>query len=130
MTQEVTADASALGDSIEKSGRVAVYGIHFATGQATIEAGSEQTLNEIAKLLTTTSALKLRVEGYTDNVGQAAANQALSERRAQAVVAWLTAHGIDASRLAARGFGPANPVADNSSEEGRARNRRVELVKM
>jgi len=130
MTQEVTADASALADEIARSGHVAVYGIHFATGQAAIEAGSEQTLNEIVKLLGATPALKLRVEGYTDNVGQAAANQALSERRAQAVVAWLTSHGVEASRLAARGLGQSNPVADNSTEDGRAKNRRVELVKM
>jgi outer membrane protein OmpA-like peptidoglycan-associated protein len=130
MTQEVSADASSLGDEIAKSGHVAVYGITFATGQATIEGGSEQTLTEIVKLLNASPDLKLRVEGYTDNVGQAAANQTLSERRAQAVVAWLTAHGITASRLASKGLGQANPVADNSTEDGRAKNRRVELVKM
>jgi outer membrane protein OmpA-like peptidoglycan-associated protein len=130
MTQEVTADASALGDEIAKSGHVAVYGIHFATAKATIEADSEQTLNEIVKLLDGSPDLKLRVEGYTDNVGQAATNQALSEKRAQAVVSWLTAHGVDASRLAAKGLGQANPVADNATEEGRAKNRRVELAKM
>ena len=130
MAQEVTADASALGDEIAKSGHVAVYGIHFATAKATIEADSEQTLNEIVKLLETSPDLKLRVEGYTDNVGQAVANQALSEKRAQAVVAWLTSHGVAATRLAAKGLGQANPVADNSTEDGRAKNRRVELVKM
>jgi len=69
------------------------------------------------------------VEGHTDNQGNAAANQALSERRAQAVVAWLSAHGIAASRLSAKGLGQTNPVADNTTEDGRAKNRRVELVK-
>ena len=130
MQQEVTADASSLGAEIARSGRVAVYGIHFATGQATILPDSEQTLAQIAQLLREHPELSLRVEGYTDNVGQAAANQALSDRRAQAVVAWLTGHGIVGSRLAAKGFGAANPVADNSTDEGRAKNRRVELVKM
>jgi outer membrane protein OmpA-like peptidoglycan-associated protein len=130
MAQEVTADASSLAKEIEKSGHVAIYGIHFDTAQATIRPDSQGTLTQIAKLLTDTPDLKLRIEGYTDNVGQAAANQALSERRAQAVVTWLTSHGVAAARLAAKGLGAANPVADNSSEDGRAKNRRVELVKM
>lgn len=130
MEQEVTADASSLGKEIEQSGHVAIYGIHFDTGQAAILPDSEKTLTEIAKLLADSPDLKLRIEGYTDNVGQAAANQGLSERRAQAVVAWLTGRGVQAARLAAKGLGAANPVADNSTDEGRAKNRRVELVKM
>ncbi|HET6959297.1 MAG TPA: OmpA family protein [Vicinamibacterales bacterium] len=130
MQQEVTADASSLAAEIERSGRVAVYGVHFATGQATILPDSEQTLMQIVQVLRDHSELSLRVEGYTDNVGQAAANQALSDRRAQAVVAWLTGRGIAGARLAARGFGAANPVGDNATEDGRAKNRRVELVKM
>ena len=73
--------------------------------------------------------VKLIVEGHTDNVGAAVGNQALSAKRAQAVVAWLTAHGIAASRLTAKGWGQSKPVADNTSEDGRAKNRRVELVK-
>jgi len=73
--------------------------------------------------------LKLRVEGHTDNQGNAAANQALSEKRAQAVVAWLSAHNVPAARLTTKGLGQTQPVADNSSEDGRAKNRRVELVK-
>ena len=73
--------------------------------------------------------MKFRIEGPTDNQGNAAANQALWERRAQAVVAWLTAHGVEASRLSAKGMGQTKPVAANSAEDGRAKNRRVELVK-
>jgi outer membrane protein OmpA-like peptidoglycan-associated protein len=130
MKQEVTADASSLSSEIEKTGRVAVYGITFDTGKATILPASEQVLGEIAKLLQNSPDLKLRVEGHTDNQGTAASNQVLSERRAKAVVAWLTAHGIDASRLTAQGFGQTKPVADNSTDEGRAKNRRVELVKL
>jgi outer membrane protein OmpA-like peptidoglycan-associated protein len=73
--------------------------------------------------------LKLRFEGHTDNQASAAANQALPEKRAQAVVAWLTTHGIPAASLTAKGFGRAQPVADNATEDGRAKNRRVELAK-
>ncbi|MGB9465924.1 MAG: OmpA family protein [Candidatus Acidiferrum sp.] len=129
MTQEVTADASSLNDEINKSGHVAVYGIHFDTGKAVILPDSENILGEIVKMLQQNADLKLRVEGHTDNQGNAAANQLLSEKRAQAVVAWLTAHGIPAARLSSKGLGQTKPLADNGSEDGRAQNRRVELVK-
>lgn len=129
MQQEVTADASSLGDEINRTGHVAVYGIHFDTGKATIQPDSEKILGEIAKLVQQNADLKLRVEGHTDNQGNAGANQALSEKRAQAVVAWLSAHNVPAARLTAKGLGQTQPVADNSSEDGRAKNRRVELVK-
>jgi OmpA-OmpF porin, OOP family len=129
MKQEVTADASSLSDEISKSGHVAIYGIHFDTGKAAIQPDSETVLNEIVKLLQQTPDLKLRIEGHTDNQGNAAANQALSEKRAQAVVSWLTAHGIAVARLSAKGLGQTQPVSDNSTEDGRAKNRRVELVK-
>lgn len=129
MNQEVTADASSLKDELDKSGHVAVYGILFDTGKATLQPSSESVLGEIQKLLEQNADLKLRIEGHTDNVGQAAANQALSEKRAQAVKDWLVSHGIGAARLTAKGFGATKPVADNSTEDGRAKNRRVELVK-
>ncbi len=129
MTQEVTADASALSDEINKSGHVAVYGIHFDTGKAAILPDSENILGEIVKLLQQNEALKLRIEGHTDNQGNAAANQALSEKRAQAVVAWLSGHGVSPARLSAKGLGQTKPLADNGTEEGRAQNRRVELVR-
>jgi OOP family OmpA-OmpF porin len=90
MQQEVTADASALADEINKSGHVAVYGIHFDTGKSDILPDSESTLNEIVKLTQQLPDLKLRVEGHTDNQGNAASNQTLSDKRAQSVVAWLT----------------------------------------
>jgi OmpA-OmpF porin, OOP family len=129
MKQEVTADASSLKDEIEKTGHVAVYGIHFDTGKSTIQPDSESTLKQVVALLQQNPDLKLRVEGHTDNQGNAAANQALSEKRAQAVVAWLVAQGIPANRLSAQGFGQSNPVAENSTDDGRAKNRRVELAK-
>lgn len=129
MTQEVVADASALNEEIKKSGHVAVYGIHFDTGKAAILPDSEATLKQILDLLEQNPDLKLRIEGHTDNQGVAAANQTLSEKRAQAVLGWLVANGVDISRLSAKGFGQTKPIADNSTEEGRAKNRRVELAK-
>ncbi len=130
MKQVVTADASSLKDEIDKTGHVAVYGIHFETGKAAIQPDSEDTLKQVAELLQQNPTLKLRVEGHTDNQGSPAANQVLSEKRAQAVVAWLVAHGADATQLKAQGLGQTKPVADNSTEDGRAKNRRVELVKI
>ena len=100
MKQEVTADVSSLSDEINKSGHVAVYGIHFDTGKATLLPDSENVLGEIVKLLQQNADLKLRVEGHTDNQGNAAANQALSERRAQAVVAF--AHRARRGGIAAK----------------------------
>lgn len=129
MKQEVTADASSLKDEIEKTGHVAVYGIHFDTGKAAIQPDSESTLKQVVALLQQNPDLKLQVEGHTDNQGSAAANQALSEKRAQAVVAWLVAQGIPANRLSAQGFGQSKPLAENSTEDGKAKNRRVELTK-
>jgi len=127
MKQEVVADASSLSDEIKETGHVAVYGIHFDTGKATILPDSEDTLKQIATLLQTDPSLELMVEGHTDNQGNATANLVLSERRATSV-AWLTAHGVIAGRLSAKGFGQTEPVADNSTEDGRAKNRRVELA--
>ncbi len=129
MQQEVMADAASLADEISKSGHVAVYGIHFDTGKSDILPDSESTLNEIVKLMQQQSDLKLRVEGHTDNQGNTASNQTLSEKRAQSVVTWLTGHGVAVSRLSAKGFGQTKPIADNSTDDGRGKNRRVELVK-
>jgi len=129
MNQEVTADASALADEIRKSGHVAVYGIHFDTGKFAILPDSQDVLQQVLKLLQDNPSLKLRIEGHTDNVGAKAANQVLSQKRAQAVMGWLIANGIDASRLTAQGFGDNKPVGDNSTDAGRAKNRRVELAK-
>lgn len=129
MKQEVVADASSLSDEINKTGHVAVYGIHFDTGKAAILPESQDTLKQILLLLQQNADLKLRIEGHTDNQGTAAANQTLSEKRAQAVVGWLVANGVDMSRLTAKGYGQSKPVGDNATEDGRAKNRRVELAK-
>jgi OmpA-OmpF porin, OOP family len=129
MEQEMEATADGLGSEIDKSGHVAVYGIQFDTGKATIKPESEAVLGEIAKLLQARADLKLNIEGHTDNVGAKAANLALSGQRAAAVQVWLVAHGIAKPRLSVQGFGDSKPVGDNATDEGRAKNRRVELAK-
>ena len=130
MKQEVEADAAALGAGIKAEGRIAVYGILFDTGKADIKAASETTLSEIAKLLKAQPALKLHIVGHTDNVAGFDLNMKLSRARAEAVVQALAGrHGIAANRMNPHGVGPLVPVASNDSEAGRAKNRRVELVK-
>jgi outer membrane protein OmpA-like peptidoglycan-associated protein len=129
MAQELTATAQAMSDAIAKSGKLDVYGITFATGQATITPTSNQVLSDVLAVLTANADWKLRIEGHTDNVGDKAANLKLSNARAAAVAAWLTGKGIDAARLSVAGLGDTQPVADNATEDGRARNRRVVLVK-
>jgi len=98
-------------------------------GRATLRPESETVLAQVASLLNDEPDWKMKIEGHTDSTGTKPANQALSQQRAAAVVAWLVKDGIAASRLTAVGMGDTKPVADNSTEDGRARNRRVELVK-
>ncbi len=130
MKQEIEADAAALGAGIKAEGRIAVYGIQFDTGKSEIKPASEPALIEIAKLLKAQPTLKLHVVGHTDNVANLDLNLKLSKARAEAVVQALSSrHGITATRLIAHGIGPVAPVASNDSEAGRAKNRRVELVK-
>jgi outer membrane protein OmpA-like peptidoglycan-associated protein len=129
MEQTLEANASTWFDELSRSGRVAVYGINFDTGKATLKPESEHVLAEIKTLLTAHAQLKLKIEGHTDNVGNAASNKKLSEDRAAAVKNWLVKNGARDANLVTAGFGDAKPVGDNQTEEGRARNRRVELVK-
>jgi outer membrane protein OmpA-like peptidoglycan-associated protein len=120
-----------LYDALAANGRVSTHGILFATGSATIEGESTPTLQEIADMLTTHPDLKLLIEGHTDNVGSAAANQALSEQRAAAVKQYLVSkNGIAAARLQTKGYGASKPAASNDTPAGRQQNRRVELVRM
>ena len=125
----VTVDAAALASDITATGHSAVYGIYFDTGKAEVKPESDAALKEIAKLLQQDARLKLLVVGHTDGVGTLASNMDLSKRRADAVVQVLTSkYGVAPARLNAQGAGPLAPVASNKSEEGRAKNRRVELV--
>jgi len=117
-------------DEIQATGHAAVYGIYFDTDKAELTPDSDLALQEIAALLKKNNALSLRVVGHTDSTGDFAHNVALSEARAKTVVTALsTRFGIVAARLSAHGVGPLAPVASNETEEGRARNRRVELVR-
>ena len=130
MQQDVTVDAKAMADGLAATGHVEVPGIFFDTGQSVLKPESDAALKEIAKLLQANPALKLWVVGHTDSVGSPEANITLSNARAAAVIQALTQKNrIDPKRLAPFGNGPYAPVATNDSEEGRAKNRRVELVK-
>lgn len=129
MTQEVIADVKSLMNDIRATGHASVYGIYFDFDKADIKPESEKAIKEIAKLLKQNSSLKLYVVGHTDNVGTFDYNMKLSKARANAVVNELVSkYGISSGRLKAYGVGPLAPVASQDTEEGRAKNRRVELV--
>jgi outer membrane protein OmpA-like peptidoglycan-associated protein len=126
----ITVNAASLANDINRTGHASVYGIYFDTGKADVKPESDATLKEIAKLLQGHPQLKLYVVGHTDNQGALDMNMDLSRRRAEAVLAALTTkYAVPAARLKAFGCGPYSPVASNDSEDGRAKNRRVELVK-
>lgn len=122
-------DAAAMKQAIDKDGRVALY-INFDVDKATLRPDAQPILAEIDKLLQVDPALKLSIEGHTDNTGAPDHNQTLSAARARSVLGALVGLGVDPARLQSRGFGQDKPLADNASEDGRAKNRRVELVKI
>lgn len=127
----VVVKADQMENSIKSGGRVTLYGILFDFNKADVKPESAPTLAEIATLLKSEPELRLLVAGHTDNVGEFEFNRDLSARRAKAVVAELTGkYGISSERLFPFGVSFAAPLASNASEEGRAKNRRVELVKM
>ncbi|MFT4024369.1 MAG: OmpA family protein [Flavihumibacter sp.] len=119
-------------DDIEKelsSKGKAVLHINFDTDKATLKPDGLDAVKEIIKVLQADNSLKIAINGYTDNVGDAAHNQQLSEARAATVKNEISKAGIAGDRLTAKGFGQSDPIADNNTEEGRMQNRRVELVK-
>lgn len=126
MVQDVT--SGTMLDELNKKGFVTLY-INFDTDKATIKPESKPTIDQITKLLKDNPALKVSIEGHTDNTGTAEHNKVLSEQRARSVVTELTRSGIDGTRLAAVGWGQTKPIAENATEEGKAKNRRVEIVK-
>ena len=128
MEQEVVADASALSQSIAATGKAVVYGIYFDTGKSVLKPESEPTLEQITKLLKQEPKLQLYVVGHTDNDGSLDFNLKLSADRAAAVVKALVGRGISASRLASAGVASYCPAASNKTDDGKAKNRRVELV--
>jgi len=129
MTQEVVADAKSLARDISSTGHASVYGIYFDFNSTKIKPESEKAIKEIAKLLKGNLSLKLYVVGHTDNVGKISYNMKLSRARAEAVMNELiTKYKVSADRLKAYGVASLAPVASNKTEEGRTKNRRVELV--
>jgi OmpA-OmpF porin, OOP family len=127
----VAAGGKDLYKALEETGRVTAEGIFFDTNSDRLRPESEAGLKPIGEMLAKHADMRVAIEGHTDNVGAAAANQALSEKRAAAVKAYLVSKfGVDAARIEAKGFGAAKPVAPNADEAGRQKNRRVELVKL
>jgi OOP family OmpA-OmpF porin len=130
MEDEVTINAAAINKGLAESGKIALYGIYFDTAKSIIKPESKPTIDEIVKLLKQNPKLKLFVVGHTDSDGSVESNMKLSSDRAAAVVASLIENGIQATRLKSAGVGPYCPVETNRSGEGKAKNRRVELVEM
>lgn len=126
---QLSSSAQAMSDALATSGRVDIYGITFATGQAAMTGAPDAVLSDVLAVLTAHPDWRLRIEGHTDNVGDHAAKLKLSTARAAAVAAWLAGRGVDPGRLSVAGLGDTQPVADNTTDDGRARNRRVVLIK-
>ncbi|HYL87527.1 MAG TPA: OmpA family protein [Burkholderiales bacterium] len=129
MEQQLVASADAFAAGLRASGHITVDGIYFDSGKTALKPESQKAIGEIVKLLKADGGLKVFVVGHTDNVGGTDSNMKLSAERAQAVVQALVKGGIDAGRMKSFGNGPYAPVASNDQESGRAKNRRVELVK-
>jgi len=129
MVQDVVADAQSMSRDISETGKVAIYGIYFDFNKSEIKPESDPTLQEIAKLLSQNQKIRLYVVGHTDNVGDFDYNMKLSQARADAVVKALVGkYRAEGSRMKPYGVGPLSPVASNNTEEGKDKNRRVELV--
>ncbi len=116
--------------AIEKGKAIVLEGIHFASGSAQLTPASKIILDKVVRTLKNNPEIEIEVRGYTDNTGRYEANLRLSQKRAEAVRDYLIAHGINGSRIKAKGFGPANPIADNNTREGRAKNRRIEFYRL
>jgi OOP family OmpA-OmpF porin len=127
MKQEI--EANEMFETINKDGFIALY-INFKTGKSDIKPESQSIVDQIVEMLRQNKELKISIEGHTDNVGDNNSNQTLSENRAKAVMNALIARGIEKSRLSYKGCGSSKPIADNATEEGKAKNRRVEIVKI
>ncbi len=131
MAQEIQLNAGELARALNETGSVALHNILFDTGKATLTPGSSAALAVVGELLKNDQALRLEIQGHTDNVGVKAANMTLSQARAAAVRDYLIkTFGIMPERLTSAGYGDTKPVAENATDDGRAKNRRVELVKM
>lgn len=116
--------------ALDKDGRIALYDILFDTDKATLKQSSDKQLQHVVTLLQTNPQLKMEVQGHTDSDGEDAYNAKLSQQRAETVVAYLALFGIGGERLTPKGYGETKPIASNDNAEGKAKNRRVELVKI
>lgn len=127
MKQEI--QASDMLKALKKEGFIALY-INFETGKSDIKIESQPIIDQIVKMLKQSNDLKISIEGHTDNVGSDKSNQILSENRAKSVMNAIISQGVNKSRLTFKGWGAFKPIADNRTEEGKAKNRRVEIVKI
>ena len=114
--------------SLAAACHVALYGVLFDFNKSTLQPASDGPLQQVAALMVANPGTDLEIQGHTDNVGGDAYNQTLSEARARSVMTWLTQHGAAAARMRAKGYGKTMPVADNGTDEGRMKNRRVEIA--
>ena len=121
-------DTAALEKELTQTGQATIYGIHFDTDSAKLRGDSMPALNAVLGLINNHPGSRWTIAGHTDNQGSAVHNQTLSQNRSASVIAWLKDHGVDSTRLVPQGFGAAHPVADNSTANGRALNRRVEIA--
>jgi outer membrane protein OmpA-like peptidoglycan-associated protein len=108
-------------------GSVVLKGVQFELNSSELTPDSSETLNKVAAKMKEYPKLRIEIQAYTDSMGEAAYNQALSEKRAASVREYLVSEGVAANRMEAKGYGESNPIADNGTREGRAKNRRVEL---
>ena len=128
--KQLTFDAEKMKKALDEEGHVAIYGIHFDVDRAVLKLGAEKVLIEMVKLMKNNPDLKIEIQGHTDNTGSADHNLDLSRRRAETVKKFMLIYGVDGPRMASKGYGEEKPVATNDTEEGRAMNRRVELVSL
>ena len=126
----VAAGGNDLYGQLQSEGSLTLSGVEFETASSTLRPASTQTLTSVAQMLNQHPELRLRVEGHTDNTGSVSGNERLSQQRAESVRAFLVSQGVAENRLVAMGMGQAQPIADNGTEEGRQRNRRVVLVQL
>lgn len=126
MKQEISANE--MFENVNSGNALALY-INFDTGKSTIKSESQNIVDELFKMLNSNPTLKITIDGHTDNVGNAESNKTLSEQRAASVKTALINKGISADRIKTAGYGQEKPIADNSMEDGRAKNRRVEIKK-
>ncbi len=127
MKQEITSND--ILTALNTDGHIALY-INFETGKSDIKPESQKIVDQIVEMLKSNPTLKISIEGHTDHVGNIQSNQTLSENRAKAIMNAIGSKGVDKLRLSSKGWGQTKPIDDNQTEDGKAKNRRVEIVKL